>query len=532
MSGTSQILEEYLVKLGYKIDELSLNKFSDGLTKTQKNVLKVGGIVAGVVASVEAATVSFAYSMRKAYFTADLADSSVKGLKGMGFAAKQVGIDSDTMADAVKRLSMTFYMNPGMKAYAETLTGISVEGRKTEEVMIDLMKAVRTQYPDKWAAAQVMGQFGVDPETYKLLDQNLEKFIASKKEADKIMSTMGWEPDKQRAAVEAYTKELDKITLGFASLKNSAMTILLPTFAEITKVVGVNSRLLAQWAQDYTTFSDLAGKVGAQFGRGLKALGMEALGDFAKLGNGYKKNGIDVKPYDTPNPNGKPPSFFRRSIQSEAERLNREGGVKTPGSTLPPTPQQTTPAAGAASPVANPTRESAERRLSWLEQMRGIQKGVMSGMWAAESNRGDSRWLRSPAGAEGPFQFMPGTSKEFGLKNPYDFNESSDAASRKMQGLLKRYKGNVEMALSAYNWGEGNLEKYGMEKRPKETRDYVDRVLNEARLGASAGNTVNQTNNTNITVTGTGAEATAKAVANVQRGVMSDGVRMLKGGVS
>lgn len=60
---------------------------------------------------------------------------------------------------------------------------------------------------------------------------------------------------------------------------------------------------------------------------------------------------------------------------------------------------------------------------------------------------------RSPVGAEGFAQFMPGTASRYGLKDRRDAVQSSSAQVRMMQGLYKKY-GSYELALAAYNGGE------------------------------------------------------------------------------
>jgi soluble lytic murein transglycosylase-like protein len=46
-----------------------------------------------------------------------------------------------------------------------------------------------------------------------------------------------------------------------------------------------------------------------------------------------------------------------------------------------------------------------------------------------------------------------------------------------LKNLLDRYDGSVSLALAAYNWGMGNIERHP-EKLPKETRSYIARVNN------------------------------------------------------
>jgi soluble lytic murein transglycosylase-like protein len=66
----------------------------------------------------------------------------------------------------------------------------------------------------------------------------------------------------------------------------------------------------------------------------------------------------------------------------------------------------------------------------------------------------------SPKGARGPMQFMPETAKRFGLKNPHDPREAFDAAARYMRELLRKFGGRLDLALAAYNAGEGTVESF------------------------------------------------------------------------
>jgi len=67
--------------------------------------------------------------------------------------------------------------------------------------------------------------------------------------------------------------------------------------------------------------------------------------------------------------------------------------------------------------------------------------------------------VTSSSGAEGLFQFMPATAKQYGLTNPHDPQTAADAAARFYRDLLKKYDGNIEFALAAYNSGMGNVDK-------------------------------------------------------------------------
>jgi Transglycosylase SLT domain len=66
----------------------------------------------------------------------------------------------------------------------------------------------------------------------------------------------------------------------------------------------------------------------------------------------------------------------------------------------------------------------------------------------------------SPKGARGPMQFMPDTAKRFGVRNPHDPQQAIDAAARYLRDLLMKFGGRLDLALAAYNAGEGTVESF------------------------------------------------------------------------
>lgn len=94
---------------------------------------------------------------------------------------------------------------------------------------------------------------------------------------------------------------------------------------------------------------------------------------------------------------------------------------------------------------------------SALESSYKLPSGTLDRLWLAESSRGKN--MMSPAGAQGHFGFMGDTAKRFGLKDPYDLNQSSQAAAQYMSYLMKKFDNDLRKSVAAYNWGEGNMAK-------------------------------------------------------------------------
>ena len=80
---------------------------------------------------------------------------------------------------------------------------------------------------------------------------------------------------------------------------------------------------------------------------------------------------------------------------------------------------------------------------------------------------------RSHAGAQGLMQLMPATAKRFGCHDVNDPAENITAGTKYLSWLLKRFAGNVELALAGYNAGEGSVDKYDGVPPYNETQNYV-----------------------------------------------------------
>ncbi|MEM7701899.1 MAG: lytic transglycosylase domain-containing protein [Pseudomonadota bacterium] len=102
----------------------------------------------------------------------------------------------------------------------------------------------------------------------------------------------------------------------------------------------------------------------------------------------------------------------------------------------------------------------------------------------------------SRAGARGLMQVMPGTGRTLGVRNAhhlYDPQTNVDAGAKLLSQLWKRFDGDIDLVLAAYNAGEGAVRKYGNTVPPyRETRDYVVKVkANYQKLAAESGIAVN-----------------------------------------
>jgi len=89
----------------------------------------------------------------------------------------------------------------------------------------------------------------------------------------------------------------------------------------------------------------------------------------------------------------------------------------------------------------------------------------------------------SPKGAQGLMQLMPATADELGVNDPFDPKENIAAGARFLSRLLERYKGDISLALAAYNAGPGRVDRFeGLPPIP-ETINYVADILKRLNTG-------------------------------------------------
>jgi soluble lytic murein transglycosylase-like protein len=171
-------------------------------------------------------------------------------------------------------------------------------------------------------------------------------------------------------------------------------------------------------------------------------------------------------------------------------------------------------ATGKIKPLATTTPESFIKKAAEpdlyrkLENKNGLPPGVIAALEYQESRGRDIPGPVTKTGerAQGPFQFMAATAKQYGVKNVHDEGQAAGGTAAMLKDMLDKYKGDLTKALAAYNWGQGNVDKKGMAAAPRETREYVKNIM--GRMPPSAPVNINISN-----ATGNNVVATANQIA-------------------
>jgi len=105
----------------------------------------------------------------------------------------------------------------------------------------------------------------------------------------------------------------------------------------------------------------------------------------------------------------------------------------------------------------------------------GVSPSLIKAVIQAES--GYNPKAVSRAGASGLMQLMPGTARSLKVSNSFDPKDNVEGGVKYLRFLLDTFRGDVSLALAAYNAGLNKVAKFGGIPPYTETQNYVNRVL-------------------------------------------------------
>jgi len=131
---------------------------------------------------------------------------------------------------------------------------------------------------------------------------------------------------------------------------------------------------------------------------------------------------------------------------------------------------------GNSRPALNIDRDGAEKLVREAAERHHMDPALVRAVIETES--GWNATAKSRKGALGLMQLIPTTAVRFGVNDAFSPQQNVDAGVRYLKTLLERYNGNLDLALAAYNAGEGAVDRAHGIPAFRETRDYVQKVQN------------------------------------------------------
>jgi len=125
-------------------------------------------------------------------------------------------------------------------------------------------------------------------------------------------------------------------------------------------------------------------------------------------------------------------------------------------------------------PAMNIDRDGTEKLVREAAERHRVDPALVRAVIETESNWNPKAY--SHKGAGGLMQLIPTTAQRYGAYDVFNPQQNIDAGVKYLKTLLERYRGNLDLALAAYNAGEGAVDRAHGIPAIRETRNYVQRV--------------------------------------------------------
>lgn len=121
-----------------------------------------------------------------------------------------------------------------------------------------------------------------------------------------------------------------------------------------------------------------------------------------------------------------------------------------------------------------PSDESFGEYINEAAKVHGVDPFLIKSVIKAESDFDPD--VVSSKGALGLMQLMPATAKVVGCKDPFNARHNILGGTNYLRMMIKRFEGNLDYVLAAYNAGPGNVDKYKGVPPFRETKNYIRKV--------------------------------------------------------
>ncbi|MNB62556.1 hypothetical protein D3C81_47710 [compost metagenome] len=219
MSGNAETIKDFLVSLGFDIDDAGANKFEAVLKGVTANVLKVGAVVEGTALAIVGFTTQIASGLDKVYWASQRTGASVQGIKTLGYSVSQLGGDVQAATSSLAGLASFMRSSPGAEGF---LNRLGVQTRDASGKMRDTA-AIFTGVGQKlngmpyYRAKQYAQMLGIDENTLMAMRRGMNGFAS---DYQSMLQKTGFNADKAAVQSNKFMTSMRGLTSLFGIMRD------------------------------------------------------------------------------------------------------------------------------------------------------------------------------------------------------------------------------------------------------------------------------------------------------------------------
>ncbi|OSI05634.1 lytic transglycosylase catalytic [Klebsiella pneumoniae] len=206
----AETLKDFLISLGFKVDEAGARKFDAVVAGTTLKAIELGVKVEAAALSVVAFTAKIASGLDDLYWASQRTGATVEGIKQIGYAVSQVGGSADSARGSLENLARFIRNNPGAEGF---LNRLGVQTRDASGNMRD-MAAIFTGVGQKlssmpyYRANQYAQMLGIDENTLMAMRRGVGQFSAQYSE---MVKAIGFNADQAALSSNRFMTSLKSL---------------------------------------------------------------------------------------------------------------------------------------------------------------------------------------------------------------------------------------------------------------------------------------------------------------------------------
>ncbi|KAA8563204.1 hypothetical protein FX985_03272 [Pseudomonas extremaustralis] len=219
------VIKEFLVGLGFKVDQKGVKDFTTGIDNATKTVTRLVTVIAGASLTVAAGVSAFASNLEGLYFASQRVGASAESLKSAEYAARDLGASADEARGSIEGIAKFLRDNPGGEDF---LKGIGVQTRDangnlrdTADMLVNIGQKLKAM--PWYQANQYAGVLGIDERTLRAIQD--DKFGAKLEQNRKKLRESGL--DQATKDAHAFMETLREIGLQFETFSVQVQSALM-----------------------------------------------------------------------------------------------------------------------------------------------------------------------------------------------------------------------------------------------------------------------------------------------------------------
>jgi hypothetical protein len=272
MADNKDILQEFLVRLGYTVDESSFKKFMGIIGVSDSGLADLAVSAGAATVALTTMVQRVADRIERLYYVGQASGETINTLQGVGYAAEMIGVSAEKAQSRIAGLAMSIKTNPGLGGLLGLL-GVNITG-KPAEVFSSLIHRLKAM--PFFMASQYAQQFGISPDELMQFENNIDKYDAAQRRYAEIQRQFGVDNDRNSEGFIHFKNTLTDIVDKLEAVGEKIAGDFLPPAQKVLDWVDQAVTEFGQLNKETDSWLGLLTAIGTAVGGGL--LGKSLLG--------------------------------------------------------------------------------------------------------------------------------------------------------------------------------------------------------------------------------------------------------------